>query len=277
MSDFCIQGSFGKPITFSIDYPSKSRRSPLIIFLHGFKGFKDWGQWPLLSKEFANKGFAVLRMNFSHNGTTPESPFDFVDLDAFGDNTFSKEAQDVKDVLDWVSSNKEIAMQIDHDNIFITAHSRGGAIALISLNEDPRIKSIATLSGVGTLVRFSEEELAHWKKQGTAYLLNGRTNQQMPMKYTLAEDYLSNKHRFDLHEVVPKIKKPFLLVHAQNDETVLLPEAEKLKSLNKNARLKVIENANHSFGGAHPYNESTLPIDTQKAVNFVSEFFKGLM
>ncbi len=277
MSDYSIKGSSNRPISLSLDFPASESKVPLVIFLHGFKGFKDWGHWPLLGKELSHKGFAVLRMNFSHNGTTPESPFDFVDLESFGENTFSKESQDVKDVLNWVFSNPQISKNIDLDNIFIVAHSRGGAIAMVTLNEDSRVKSIATLSGVGTLARFTEEELAHWKKQGVVYALNGRTNQQMPMNYSLAEDYLNNIHRFDISSVISQLKSPFLLVHAEKDETVALAEAEKMALENGNARLEIIENANHSFGGGHPYTGTKLPLDTEKAVHLISDFFKSLM
>ena len=83
MSDYSIKGSSNRPISLSLDFPASESKVPLVIFLHGFKGFKDWGHWPLLGKELSHKGFAVLRMNFSHNGTTPESPFDFVDLESF--------------------------------------------------------------------------------------------------------------------------------------------------------------------------------------------------
>ena len=43
MSKFVIPGTSDKPILFDIQYPESQDKSPLIIFLHGFKGFKDWG------------------------------------------------------------------------------------------------------------------------------------------------------------------------------------------------------------------------------------------
>jgi len=38
------------------------------VYVHGFKGFKDWGFVPYIGETFASKGFAFLTFNFSHNG-----------------------------------------------------------------------------------------------------------------------------------------------------------------------------------------------------------------
>lgn len=274
MNTYVIQGNSGLPISFDIDFPSQEK-APIILFLHGFKGFKDWGAWPLLAKDLAQKGYAVIRMNFSHNGTTPDKPIDFVDLEAFGNNTFSKETQDVQDVLDWLFAEKDLYSNLDLNQLNILAHSRGGAIAMITAVEDPRVKKIATLSGVGNLARYSDAELAYWKKEGVVYMMNGRTNQNMPLYYSLAEDYLENIGRFNLDEVILKIENPYLVIHAEEDETVSISEGEILAELGKNAKLEVIKGANHSFGGMHPYTDKSLPTDTQLAVDLVAEFFKN--
>jgi pimeloyl-ACP methyl ester carboxylesterase len=272
-----VPGSSGLPITFDIHFPEKKEANPLVIFLHGFKGFKDWGQWPLLAEEMAKQGFAVLRMSFSHNGTSPDTPIDFSDLEAFGKNTFSKELLDVQDVLKWVETNAIHYPEIDQNQIHLMAHSRGGAIALITANEDDRVKKMITLSGVGDLVRFSEQELSYWKNEGVMYSVNGRTNQKLPLYYSLAEDYLLNQSRFAPQSVIQKLNKPYLIIHAEKDETVVLSEAEELHQLGSTSRLEVIENANHSFGGKHPFVDSVLPDDTQKAIKLTVDFLKGIL
>lgn len=275
MSKFVIPGTSDKPILFDIQYPESQDKSPLIIFLHGFKGFKDWGQWPLMATELTKRGFAVLRMNFSHNGTTPEHPIDFVDLDAFGDNTFTQETADVQSVIDFVFEDKSISSTVNLDQLYLVGHSRGGAITMITAAEDSRVKKLATLSAVSTLQRYTEEELAYWKENGVVFMMNGRTNQNMPLRYTLAEDYLNNLDRFELSRVAPQIKQPYLVIHTENDETVPLSEAKKIASWASNSKLEIIPKSNHSFGGMHPYPNKELPKDTLKAVDLMSAFFTG--
>ena len=67
----------------------------MVIFAHGFKGFKDWGAHNLVASHFAENGFRFLKFNFSHNGTTIDRPTEFTDLIGFSDNTFSIEFDDL--------------------------------------------------------------------------------------------------------------------------------------------------------------------------------------
>ena len=55
----------------------------VVVFVHGYMGFKDWGAWHLMMKHFVNEGFAFVKYNVSHNGGTIENPIDFPDLGAF--------------------------------------------------------------------------------------------------------------------------------------------------------------------------------------------------
>jgi hypothetical protein len=75
-----------KPLLIDYYLPAEQRNCPLLIFCHGYKGFKDWGGWSLMSQDFAKSGFAFIKFNFSHNGGTMEQPIDFPDLEAFGHN-----------------------------------------------------------------------------------------------------------------------------------------------------------------------------------------------
>ena len=59
------------PILADIYYPNISNGC-LVVFCHGFKGFKDWGAWHLVAEKFAQDGFIFLKFNFSHNGIGQE-------------------------------------------------------------------------------------------------------------------------------------------------------------------------------------------------------------
>ena len=48
MEHFVIDSKRNKKITIDINF-SKTKNSPLIIFSHGFKGFKDWGAFNFIS------------------------------------------------------------------------------------------------------------------------------------------------------------------------------------------------------------------------------------
>ena len=70
-----------KPILLDLYFEKNKQPKPIIIFCHGFKGYKDWGAWNLVAEAFSKAGFLFLKFNFSHNGGTLEQPIDFPDLD----------------------------------------------------------------------------------------------------------------------------------------------------------------------------------------------------
>ena len=71
-----------KPILMDFFYKKSIQNMPIVIFCHGYKGFKDWGAWDLVGKKFANNNFFFIKFNFSHNGGTVENPIDFGSIDA---------------------------------------------------------------------------------------------------------------------------------------------------------------------------------------------------
>src|ERR1700755_3140306 len=99
---FTIPGAKGRNMLMDLTYDDQNPKAPLVIFAHGFKGFKDWGAHNLVARYFAENGFRFLKFNFSHNGTTADKPTEFTDLITFGDNTFTMELNDLKAVIDFV-------------------------------------------------------------------------------------------------------------------------------------------------------------------------------
>ena len=54
---FVIQGTASeKPIVCDLTKPFQYHDKNLIIFCHGYKGFKDWGCWNLMGDKFAQNG-----------------------------------------------------------------------------------------------------------------------------------------------------------------------------------------------------------------------------
>lgn len=246
-----------------------------LVFLHGFKGFKDWGHYPLMAEELALKGFAVFKLNFSHNGIVPPDYFNFSSLDLFGKNTFSKEIDDVKNLIDWVYNKFELGDQLNFDKLTLMGHSRGGATSVIYAANDSRIKSLITLAAVSDLARMlNPRNLEDWKKEGVLYTLNGRTNQQMPLYYSLREDYYSNIEKYNVLKAASRIKCKTLIIHGDKDEAVPLNDAMELHKYVANSCMEIIKEANHTFNGMHPYNINVLPDKVLQVINLINNFIK---
>lgn len=266
-----------KPITADITFHNNQASKPLVILAHGFKGFKDWGPWPLLADQIANEGFCLCKLNFSFNGTAPDKLDEISDLEAFGHNSFSKELEDLDRLLNHLSRDEAVnEYQIDTDKIYLIGHSRGGGISIIKSSEDTRIKKLVTWASVYDFATyFSPAELMYWKTHGVIYVKNSRTGENFPMYYQFVEDFLRNADRFVIEKAIKNVEQPMLIVHGTNDETVNINAAFQLKQWKPDADLHVVEQASHTFGAKHPFADSELPVDLANAVERTIDFLKS--
>lgn len=274
-AELAIDGNHQKPITLDVNYLEKSAPMPVVVFCHGFKGFKDWGAFNLIAKDFALAGFFFLKLNFSHNGTTPENYSDIHDTEAFGNNNFEKELDDLGNVINWlVSPENPFASKINRGEMYLIGHSRGGGIAMIKTIEDERIKKVAAWASVNDFEKYmylSDPE--QWKKSGVSYVENSRTGIKLPLYYQFYENFYKNKQRLDLKENLLNLNKPILLLHGTNDETVNISDAEWIYENIDHSILVKVEGANHTFGASHPWLKESLPENLSFAIEETIEFF----
>lgn len=270
-----IDGKHGKPILYDSYLHANADRKPVIVFIHGFKGFKDWGTFHLLGLAFAKAGFVFIKFNLSHNGSTPDQPEELTDLEAFGNNNFSIELDDLGCVIEHITNAPQALKQnVDASKIFLVGHSRGGGLAILKAAEDKRVKKIATWASVIEFGRFWDKHtMDTWQKKGVHHVLNSRTGQQLPLYYQLYEDYFANQERLYIPDAVRQLTIPTLIVHGTNDETVPFAWAKEMHGWNENSTLLPIEGTGHTFGGRHPWNEPALPASLQEVVDATCRFF----
>lgn len=270
-----LEGKHQKPILTDIFYKEEQFQKPVVIFCHGYKGFKDWGAWDLIAAAFANEGFFFVKFNFSHNGGTIQQPLDFPDLEAFGNNNYIKELDDLNTVVDWVTSpNFQFKNIIDSSNIILIGHSRGGGIATIKAAEDFRITKLITWASVSDYKsRFPEGEiLDKWRKDGVMYIENGRTKQKMPHYFQFYTSYMQNEERLTIAIAAKKNKIPHLIIHGTKDPTVNVQESKQIQGWSANSELFLVKGADHVFGIKHPWKNKDLSKDLeivlQKSIDF---------
>ncbi|WP_417363289.1 alpha/beta hydrolase family protein [Galbibacter sp.] len=264
-----LQGEHQKPILYDIYFEQQTTNAPLVIFCHGYKGFKDWGYWDLVAKAFAKNGICFVKFNFSHNGGTINEPIDFPDLEAFATNNFTIELDDLKVMIDHCTGPDFLYHEsIDTNSLSLIGHSRGGGIVYIKAAEDERVKKVVSWASVSDFeARFADEKArAYWKERGVIYVENSRTKQQLPHYYQFYEDFVNNTERFTIENAVQNLKIPNLVIHGTEDPTVAIAEGEKIKQWSSKGEFLVIEGANHVFGGKHPWESEKLPQHMQEVV-----------
>lgn len=263
-----LERSGSRPILIDYRFEDSIEDKPWIIFAHGFKGYKDWGAWNLVADYFAKAGFVFLKFNFSCNGGTIENPIDFPDLTTFSENTYTKEQEDLHEVINWVSNQTT-------SKIHLIGHSRGGAaVYLHSQNE--KVAKIISWAGVSDLFsRISEDQINAWENEGVFYTMNGRTKQNMPMKKSFYDDLIQNKSRLDIRKTLSKSSKSILAIHCKDDLAVDYSDSEVLPSINSNIKVELLETGGHTFNTKHPWEEENLPEVMRLIVSKSVEFLKS--
>ncbi|NVJ88508.1 MAG: alpha/beta fold hydrolase [Flavobacteriaceae bacterium] len=272
-----LQSIHNKPILIDVFYKDNNTPKPVVIFCHGYKGFKDWGAWNIMAKTYAEAGFFFIKFNFSHNGGTIQQPIDFPDLEAFGNNNYIKELDDLETVINWIFNSKDYKNEIDLTNVSLIGHSRGGGIVLLKTNEDKRVKKVITLASVCDFGKRTATvgDLDQWEKEGVKYVVNGRTKQNMPHYYQFYENYIENKERLDIKNATSKLRVPHLLIHGDKDTSVSIKEAENLKKWNPVSEYHIVKNADHVFNTKHPWLENSLSKELEEVTKKCIHFLKN--
>lgn len=266
-----------KPILTDVFYKKNNVKKDIVVFCHGYKGYKDWGAWNLVAEEFAKNDLFFVKFNFSHNGGTVDEPIDFPDLEAFGRNNFTLELDDIDTVVEWIISNAEFKNQANFENITLVGHSRGGGIVTLKASENNKISKVISWCGVSDFgARFpSGKLLEQWELAGISYVENARTKQQMPHYFQFYTNFKENEERLTIKNAVLKMTIPQLIIYGDMDDTVLPIEAINLNKWNPKSELLMIEEMNHSMGCSQPWEHTEIPIHLAEVVRKSIRYIKN--
>ena len=114
---------------------------------------------------------------------------------------------------------------------------------------------------------------------------NGRTNQQMPLYESFYKDFKKNSENYSVKEATQKLNQaniPQLIIHGAKDQSVTPQDAQDIfewsnstTSQNQNAKLALIEDADHTYNTQHPNlisNIEDLPVPFLEMTNLVARF-----
>ncbi|MCU0446756.1 MAG: dienelactone hydrolase family protein [Microscillaceae bacterium] len=264
-------------LDFGLDacWLANQQKKPLVVFIHGFNGFKDWGAWHLFADFFAQAGFVFVKFNLSHNGTSVDAPTEFVNIEAYGNDLFSTDLDDIGLVIDYLYGDQcPFSAEIDFEKLYLIGHSRAGALAILKAGEDARVKKIATWASIISTAHFwTPENIAEVTQKGAVYYYNGRTKQNLPLYKAYYEDILLNPDRLNVEAKFKNLAIPILVAHGTADTSIPHQFAHKLKKWQPEVELFLLDEANHTFGVAHPWEDPALPQAAQILAEKTRDFF----
>lgn len=245
-----------------------------LVVCHGFKGFKDWGFFPHLCEQLAERtGIPVVSFNFDGSGVRDS---DFDDLEAFSHNTFSRELWDLEAILDGLSAGRLGNVDVAPATRFgLLGHSRGGATCILKAGLRSQVRALVTWASISSVTRY-ESFADRWDAGETVIIPNARTKQDMPLERNVLDDMRANRERLDVLDSAASLRIPVTVVHGTADESVPFSDAWRIAdAVGDLARLVGVDGGTHTFQTGHPFAGTTPELD--EAIDASVELFtRGL-
>lgn len=258
-TSWTLPGAAGQAILGNTHIPALSGEARgVVLILHGFLGYKDYGMFPRIAERFAEAGFIAHRFNFSHSGMTEEIAT-FARPELFADDTWSRQVFDVNAVRSAVVEGR---LPGAGRPMLLLGHSRGGVTAMLTAGRqatgregtDLPLNGLVTIAAPDTTCRLTPEQQEEMLSRGFLEVASSRTGQVLRIN----ADWLREQHRdpdgHDLDALIAAVRLPMLIVHGSADPTVHPRCAEQIAAAaGPGAVLRFIAAADHVFNTPNPF------------------------
>lgn len=227
------------------DFESHESPRALVVLVHGFKGFKDWGFFPWLAQRLVQHRLAVCRFNMSRSGIG-DDPESFDRLDLFEGDTYSIELADLRSAV--------ALAQREYPSLptFLLGHSRGGGVAVLGAANVPNLHGVVAWSPIARVDRWDDAVKREWRERGFMEVVNARTRQVMRTSVNVLDDVEAHREKLDILGAAERLHTPLLVVHGTRDDSVPSDEGREIASRAMDASFLLIERAGHTFNAIHP-------------------------
>lgn len=204
-----FKNSEGQELAGRLELPADQHPHNFALFAHCFTCNKNLSAVRNISKALIQKGFGVLRFDFTGLG---ESDGDFADTNFSGN------------VEDLIAAAEFLKEQYKAPALLV-GHSLGGAAAIFAGAQLDSVEAVATIGApsnpkhVAHLLQSSMEEI---RTAGMAtVMLSGRP-------FTIKKQFLDDLEGHTLPNVAKKLRKALLILHSPQDGTVEVKNAEEI-------------------------------------------------
>lgn len=233
---FWFKASDGVQVQAQLTQPTDAvtSKSPVIVLPHGGPNARDFVRFDPFVQMFANRGYAVLQVNFRGSSGFGKA-YEAAGFKQWG----GLMQQDVIDGFKQVVSDS--SLNLDADRACVVGASYGGYVALTASFKNADLfqcfVSIAGISDIGSLLQ-SE----FYTRMSETRAMNAARHGDPVVDRALLAGNSAINH-------LPLITKPVLLIHGTRDTQVKLDQSKKfykaLRKTNKQAKYIEIKNGTH--------------------------------
>ena len=199
----------GEQLSAKLELPTDRRVRAYAIFAHCFTCSKNLIAVTHISRGLTSKGIGVLRFDFTGLGESEGE---------FEDTNFSSNVQDLIVAAEYLEENYGPAKML-------VGHSLGGAAVLMAAAKLKNIEAITTIGAPSDPVHVKhlfQESIDEIKEKGEATVsLGGRP-------FTIKKQFVDDLAEYEKSDVIKTLKKPLLIMHSPQDDTVDVSNAEKI-------------------------------------------------
>lgn len=196
----------GLELAASLSLPLDQHPHNFVLFAHCFTCSKNLTAVKNISESLARKGFGVLRFDFTGLGNSEGD---------FADTNFSSNVEDLVDAAHFLKQNYQAPS-------VIIGHSLGGAAAIFAAAELESIQAIATVGAPS-----SPKHVTHLLQSGIEEIeRDGKATVQLAGRpFTIKKQFLDDLKSRDLADVLSHMRRPILVMHSPQDDTVGIENA----------------------------------------------------
>ncbi len=201
-------GALGDKLAARLDRPA-GEPTAYVLFAHCFSCSKDLKSVGRISQSLVDRGFAVLRFDFTGLGESEG---------AFADTNFSSNVEDLVAAADYLRETYQAPR-------ILIGHSLGGAAVLAAAHRVPEAVAVATIGAPSDTGHLREmivrgaPELEHADE--AEIRLGGRP-------FRIKRQLLDDLSEQTLGDAVGKLRRALLVMHSPVDETVGIEHARRI-------------------------------------------------
>ncbi|HZZ49747.1 MAG TPA: bifunctional alpha/beta hydrolase/OsmC family protein [Pseudonocardia sp.] len=239
-------GSQGTPLAARLDVaPATSGRDiPYALFAHCFTCGKDVVAAARIARALTERGFAVLRFDFTGLGGSGGD---------FGNTDFSSNIEDL------ILASDHLRDHYAPPSLLI-GHSLGGAAVLAAAHRIPETRAVVTIGAPADPAHvhhlFGDAELTELERDGTAPVtLGGRA-------FRIRREFLADIAAQPQAERIATLHTPLLVLHSPTDQTVGVDNARRIFDTARHPKSFVaLDGADHLL---------TRPVDAEYVASMVA-------